>query len=73
MGLLRGLFGGQQEEEREHVDVLAEAKTRVQRNPQDAGAHFELGSTLYVRGDLEEAVKSLEQAVVLDPEHDDAS
>jgi cytochrome c-type biogenesis protein CcmH/NrfG len=71
--MLRGLLGGKPEEEQEQVDVLAEAQTRVQRDPQDASAHFDLGSTYYVRGDVEKAVESLERAVELDESNDDAN
>lgn len=71
--MLRGLLGGKPEEEQEKVDVLAEAQIRVQRDPQDASAHFDLGSTYYVRGDVEKAIESLERAVELNPENDDAS
>ncbi len=73
MHLLRGLFGGQLEEEQEDTDVLEGAEARVEGNPQDAGAHFDLGSLHYVRGNLEEAVKSLERSIELDPDSDNAN
>lgn len=72
MQLLRGLFGGQ-EEEQEEADVLAEAQARVRQHPEDAGAHFDLGSIYYVRGHFEDAVKELERAVELAPDRGDAS
>lgn len=73
MEWLRGLFGGVIEEEQEDVDVLAEAQTRVERNPDDAGAHFDLGTVYYVRGRTEDAVEALERAVELAPDDDDTN
>lgn len=73
MQLLRELFGGQPEEEQRKADVLAETRARVRQHPEDAGAHFALGSVYYVRGRLDDAVKELERAVELDPDTDDAN
>lgn len=73
MQLLRGLFGGRREEVKQSVDVLAEAQARVRQHPDDAGAHFDLGSILYVRGRVDEAVSELERAVELAPDHGDAN
>ncbi len=72
MQLLRGLFGRRQAEEQQ-VDVLAEAQARAQNHPEDAGAHFDLGSIYYVRGHFEQAVEELERAVELAPDHGDAN
>ncbi len=72
MQMVKNLFGGQPEEELQATDALVDAQDRVQRNPNDAGAHFDLGSVHYVRGNTEEAVKSLEQAVELAPDDGDA-
>lgn len=71
MEWLRGLFGGVIEEE--DVDVLAEAEARVQRNPDDVSAHFDVGTIYYVRGRLEDAVEALERAVELAPDDDDTN
>jgi Flp pilus assembly protein TadD len=73
MQALRRLFGGPVEEEEKRVDVLEHALDQVQRKPEDAKAHFNLGSIYYVRGRIEEAVSELEQAIELAPTHGDAN
>ena len=42
---------------------VAEARRRVERNPADLGARFELGSGLLDSGELDDAIAELQQAV----------
>ncbi|HEB53481.1 MAG TPA: tetratricopeptide repeat protein, partial [bacterium] len=42
---------------------VAEARRRVERNPSDLGARFELGSALLACGELDDAIAELQQAV----------
>lgn len=54
------------------MEVIAHFQEAIESRPQDADAHFNLGSAYYVEGNMEEAEKALERALALDPEHVDA-
>ena len=42
--------------------ILAEAKDRVERNPTDLAAHFDLGTALFDTGQFQEAIAHLQRA-----------
>ena len=72
MGILDRLLRRQTTVETERTDPLEQARLRVQENPNDPSAHFDLGSLHYVHERYEEAVRELTRAVELSPNHAEA-
>lgn len=70
MIILAGLLGSDAEDE--EVDALKEALTRAQREPENAKAHFDVGTLQHARGQLDNARTALERAVELEPGNGDA-
>lgn len=54
------------------MELTSQFEEAIESHPQDADAHFNLGSAYYVEGNLEEAEEALEKALALDAEHVDA-
>lgn len=54
------------------MELISQFQEAIESSPQDADAHFNLGSAYYVEGSMEEAEKALERALALDSEHVDA-
>lgn len=72
MGILDRLFQGRTEMEAERPDPLEQARLRVQKDPGDASAHFDLGSLHYVHRQYEDAMRELMRATELSPDHAEA-
>jgi tetratricopeptide (TPR) repeat protein len=51
---------------------LETAKEEVRKNPDDAGAHNNLGAAYGKSGKYEEAIESYKQAIRIDPDYADA-
>jgi Flp pilus assembly protein TadD len=72
MGILDRLLHRATETEVERPDPMEQARRRILENPNDATAHFDLGSLYYVHRRYEDAVQELTRATELAPDHADA-
>lgn len=72
MGVWDRLFGRRTAVEAERPDPLEQARLRVQENPNDPSAYFDVGSLHYVHEQYEDAVRELTRAIELSPDHAEA-
>ncbi len=72
MGILDRLFRRATEAKVERPDPVEQARRRIQEDPDDATAHFDLGSLYYVHRRYEDAVQELTRATELAPDYADA-
>jgi len=72
MGIWDRLFRRQATVETERPDPMEQARSRVQENPNDPSAYFDLGSLHYVHEQYEDAVRQLTRAIELSPDRAEA-